>query len=553
MPQFLIVLLVFPLLTWGNAGFAHSAAIASSSQLATQAGKTILAQGGNAFDAAVAVSAVLAVVEPYASGLGGGGFWLLHRASDSRDVMIDGREMAPGKATDHMYLDAENKLIRGASLEGPLAAAIPGTPAALVHIAKNYGQLPLTQSLAPAIVLARDGFKINQRFARTIKSHQTKLNVDTNARQIFLNGGSAPALGTVLRQPQLAETLTEISRKGVDGFYRGRVAQELIRSVRQAGGIWVHKDLLDYRVVERTPVKFTYRGTQVTTASLPSAGGLTLAQGLNILENFALSDLNEWDQVHLIAEALRHAYQDRVKYMGDSDFVRVPEAQLLSKEYARKRAALIDLTQATSDGQINKTESPGGVDTTHFSVIDEEGNRVAATMSINTFFGSGFVAGSTGVILNNEMDDFSIGQNIPNFFGLYGTAANKITPGKRPLSSMSPTFLEDEKRVVILGTPGGSRIISMILLAIVNYVDNCQVDALSLVSAPRFHHQYLPDQIEIEPDSFNKLWLSKLSSKGHTIKTAERRWGNMQLIIFDKKTRQSSIANDSRGSADIRY
>lgn len=546
-------LLIFSLLFHVNVVSANSTAIVSAHRLATEAGETAIIQGGNAFDAAVAVAAALAVVEPYSSGLGGGGFWLLHRARDKRDVMIDGRETAPGKATERMYLDAENRPIRGASLNGPGAAAIPGTPAALAHIASNYGNLTLAQSLAPAIRLARDGFKIDARFARTIENHQNKLRRDPKAAHIFLQEGTAPAAGTLLRQPQLAATLAAIAKHGENGFYRGRVAQEMVQAVTRAGGIWEDKDLDQYRVVERKPVKFTYRGTHITTASLPSAGGLSLAQGLNILENFSLSALSRSEKTHLIVEALRRAFQDRIDYLGDSDFVNVPEQKLMSKLYARKRAAKISLDRVSS--KLDRVESvvEEGAETTHFSIMDDDGNRVAATMSINTFFGSGFVAGETGVLLNNEMDDFSIGGNVPNIYGLYGGKVNNISPGKRPLSSMSPTFLENEKGILIAGTPGGSRIISMLLLLIVDYVDNQQTDPVKLVSGPRFHHQYLPDRVEIEANAFDDKWVDRLVQKGHVVKTEKRRWGNMQLIFFDKESRQSYVASDPRGAADTRY
>ena len=551
--RILFVLFIFLSLFCVNVVSANSAAIVSAHRLATEAGEAVLIQGGNAFDAAVAVAAALAVVEPYSSGLGGGGFWLLHRALDNRDIMIDGRETAPQRASERMYLDAENRPIRGASLNGPGAAAIPGTPAALAYISRNYGNLTLAQSLAPAINLARDGFKIGSRFVRIIENHQNKLRLEQKAARIFLQEGAVPAVGTLLRQPQLATTLAAIAKHGENGFYRGRVAQEMVQSVTRAGGIWEYKDLYQYRVVERKPVKFTYRGTHVTTASLPSAGGLSLAQGLNILENFSLSELNQSDKAHLIVEALRHASQDRINYLGDSDFVNVPEQRLMSKAYARKRAAEIRLDRTSSE--LGRVESlvEEGTETTHFSIMDKDGNRVAATMSINTFFGSGFVAGETGVLLNNEMDDFSSGVNVPNVYGLYGGKANNILPGKRPLSSMSPTFLENEKGILILGTPGGSRIISMLLLAIVDYVDHQQTDPVKLVSNSRFHHQYLPDRVEIESNAFDDKWVARLVKKGHVVKTEKRRWGNMQLIFFDKKSRQSYVASDPRGAADTRY
>jgi gamma-glutamyltranspeptidase / glutathione hydrolase len=548
------MLLLPSALIWADAVKTDAAAVVSAHPLATQAGEAILAQGGNAFDAAVAVTAALAVVEPYASGLGGGGFWLLHRAKDRRDIMIDGREMAPGNASSTMYLDETGQPIKGASLNGPAAAAIPGTPAALVHITKKYGRLSLAQNLAPAITLARAGFKLDERFARTLKHHQEKLLRNQAAAQVFLNNGRAPAAGTLLRQPQLAATLSTLAKQGANGFYKGAVAHDMVRAVRQAGGIWRHDDLSQYRVVEREPIKFTYREAQITSAALPSAGGLSLAQGLNILEHFAIAEMNAWNRAHLIAEVLRFVYKDRVALLGDSDFVSVPEQRLLSKDYARQRAALIDMDKSGVSVGVNaQVPSSEGSETTHFSVIDQAGNRVAATMSINTFFGSSFVAGNTGVLLNNEMDDFSLGEHVPNIFGLYGSKANMISPGKRPLSSMSPTFVENERGILIVGTPGGSRIISMLLLVIMDFVDNAQTDPEQLVSGPRLHHQYLPDQILVEPDAYNQAWHNQLQLKGHLVKTASRRWGNMQLIYFDKKNQQSYVASDPRGSSDTRY
>ncbi|MCX7185556.1 MAG: gamma-glutamyltransferase, partial [Nitrosospira sp.] len=359
--------------------------------------------------------------------------------------------------------------------------------------------------------------------------------------------------GSVLRQPQLAATLMAMAQHGADGFYRGRVADEMVQSVKRAGGIWEHADLSHYRVIEREPARFTYRDAMITTAPLPSSGALTLAQGLNILENFPLAQLSGSNRIHLIAEALRRAYQDRAEYLGDSDFVAVPTEKLMSKDYGRERAATIDLQRATPDVRLDAGLSarPSGTETTHFSIMDRAGNRVAATLSINTNFGSGFVAGNTGVLLNNEMDDFSIAPAVPNVYGLHGNQANAIMPGKRPLSSISPTFVEDAKGILIVGTPGGSRIISMVLLAIVNYVDDRQTDPGEIVGNPRFHQQHLPDWIEIEPDSFREEWVSGLKLKGHQVTVAAQKWGNMQLILFDKATQRSITASDPRGAAAL--
>lgn len=527
-------------------------AVVSAHPLATSAGKTILAQGGNAFDAAVAVSAVLAVVEPYASGLGGGGFWLLYEAETGRAIMIDGRETAPSEASADMYLDKKGQPIPGKSLNGPIASGIPGTPAALVHLTDKYGRLPLAHNLSPAVALAQDGFKIDQRFAQTLKNHQKKLARFSTTAKIFLSDGVPPAAGKLFRQTKLAATLQAIADSGNNGFYDGRVAQELVRAVRASGGLWRRQDLKNYRIIERKPIRFTYHNAEITSASLPSAGGLTLAQTFNILEHFVLNGKDADYQAHIITEALRLTYKDRVELLGDSDFVQVPVQKLLSKDYAREQAALIDPEQA---GTSILTQAPitGGTETTHFSIMDAAGNRVAATMSINTFFGSGFVAGDTGVLLNNEMDDFSIGERVPNIFGLYGSSANAIQHGKRPLSSMSPTFVENKDGLLIVGTPGGSRIISMLLLTIHDYVNNEQMDPQKLVAQSRFHHQYLPDTIQIEPDAFDSDWIAALQSKGHDIRVMQRKWGNMQMILYDKNLQRVQTASDPRGLFDTGY
>lgn len=532
-----------------RSALAGTAAIASAHPLATQAGYRILAQGGNAFDAACAVAAALAVVEPYSSGLGGGGFFLLHRASDGRDVMVDARETAPSAASPDMYLDSRGKPVPGASLRGPRAAAIPGLPSALAWLAEKYGRLPLASSLAPAIRYAAQGFPVDQRLAQMLRDKRDWLRADPEARRIFLQEGETYRPGEILRQPELARTLQALAREGRDGFYRGPVARALVQAVSQSGGLWRHEDLEGYRVVEREPVRFTYRGARIITASLPSSGGLTLAQALHILERFPLAQLDSVSQAHLVIEALARAYQDRARYLGDPDFVSGPWERLMSRDYAAERAASIDLSRATPSAELGSIEPPSeGGNTTHFSIVDSEGNRVAATLTINTFFGSGFVAGNTGVLLNNEMDDFAIAPGVPNVYGLTGTQANAIAAGKRPLSSMSPTFVEDAKGVLVVGTPGGSRIISMVLLAILDYVGSAQVDLQRIISAPRYHHQYFPDQVEVEPEGFSLQWIQGLEAKGHRVVVARHKWGNMQAVLVDRGTGEAVAASDPRGA-----
>ncbi len=528
----------------------QTAAIASAHPLATEAGHRILTRGGNAFDAAIAVAAVLSVVEPYSSGLGGGGFFLLHRAGDGRQVMVDARETAPSEVTLDQYLDRDGIPVSGATTRGGTSVAIPGVPAALAHLALRYGRLPLRESLAPAVHHAREGFAVDPRYARIARLRERFLQENINAAKAFLDHNRAPAPGFMLRQPEIASTLELLAREGRNGFYAGRVARVLVETVNASGGAWRAADLEHYKIVEREPVKFAYRGAIITAAALPSAGGIALAESLGMLEQYALSDAGRPDSAHLVIEALRRAFQDRALYLGDSDFVPVPLARLLSKDYAKQRAATINPEKATKsdDLQGDKLARAESGNTTHFSVIDAEGNRVAATLSINLLFGSGIVAGDTGVLLNNEMDDFTLRPDVPNSFRLRGSRANAIAPGKRPLSSMTPTFVEDDKGVLVLGSPGGSRIISQVLLGVLEYVGHPTVDLKRLVATPRYHNQFWPDRVEIEPEGFAGAWRAAIAAKGHEIHVVNRRWGNMQAVFKSKLTGEAQAASDPRGS-----
>jgi gamma-glutamyltranspeptidase / glutathione hydrolase len=529
-----------------------NAAVATAHPLATEAGKAALREGGNAFDAAVAIAAMLAVVEPYSSGLGGGGFWLLHRASDGRQTMVDARETAPSGATLSMYVDPTGRPIPGATLRGGRAAAIPGMPAGLVHLAAEHGRLPLAATLKAAIATARNGFPVDARYAAIAKLREQFLASGVNTAAIFLNAGAAPSAGFQLRQPGLATTLETIVREGRDGFYRGKVADELVAAVNAAAGAWRLEDLANYRIVERAPLKVAYRGATVVTAPLPSAGGVTIVQALNILEQFTVTAPRDPVQAHLVIEALRRGFQDRARYLGDSDFVKVPLARLLDKRYARERAAGINPAAATPSDDDALRAPPEARNTTHYSVIDADGNRVAATLSINHLFGGGLVAGTTGVLLNNEMDDFSLRPDLPNTYRLRGANANAVEPNKRPLSSMAPTFVEDEKGVLVLGAPGGARIASQVLLAILEYVNQTDVDLMRLVSAPRYHHQYWPDRVELEPEGFGSEWRAALAARKHTLQIAGRKWGNMQ-IVHRSKSGAVQAASDPRGAGIAWY
>ena len=533
------------------AGAQPTAAVASAHPLANDAGRVILERGGNAFDAAVATAAALAVVEPYSSGLGGGGFFLRHRVSDRREVMVDARETAPGAVTESLYIDADGRPIKDATTSGGKAAGIPGMPAGLVHVARTYGKLPLSVSLAPAIRLAREGFRVDQRFARIAKLRETYLRNGVNT-SVYLDRGNAPEAGFVLRQPELGATLERIALRGADGFYRGPVAQALVETVNRAGGVWRASDLEGYRVVEREPVRFTYRGARVTTAALPSAGGIALAQALGMLERFAIETPRNPGTAHLAVEALRRVFQDRARYLGDPDFVRVPVERLVSREYVERRAADIDRARASVSDALAPLETARAPssNTTHLSVVDAAGNRVAATLTINLLFGSGIAA--AGVLVNNEMDDFSLRDDVPNAFRLRGGLANRVEPGKRPLSSMSPTFVEDARGVLVLGAPGGSRIVSQVLLAILDYVHMPDVDLQRIVAAPRYHHQFWPDRVEVEPQAFGADWLADLAARGHKVQAASRAWGNMQAV-YKARSGIAQAASDPRGESVAWY
>ena len=526
-------------------------AVATAHPLATQAGIKILQQGGNAFDAAVAVTAVLAVVEPYASGLGGGGFWLLHLADKQHDVMIDGREVAPLAATRDMYIDADGKPT-GQSVSGPLAAGIPGTPAAIVHIAENYGRFSLAKSLLPAIHLAQNGFALTDFYIKRADAVLPRLQSFPATAEIFLANNKAPQAGFRLQQKDLARVLEQIAVRGKEGFYRGKVAQQLVASVQQAGGIWQLEDLENYKIIERQPITGNYKDLEIVSAALPSSGGIVMLQVLNMLSQFDLQTLDDVQRKHIIIEAMRRAYHDRAQFLGDQDFVDVRVDALLSKQYAENRWADFSVSHATPSKNFlheNIKRSPAlneqAQNTTHFSILDQYGNRVAATLSINYYFGSGFVAEGTGVILNNEMDDFALQPGHANLWGLVGSEANAIEPGKRMLSSMSPTFLKDDNRIAILGTPGGSRIISMVLLSTLAFAEGASVE--QMVSLPRYHHQFLPDEVQFETGALAVNTVSALQSMGHRMKDLERTYGNMHAIIWDLKTKQISAASDARG------
>lgn len=546
-------LAVAVLVTGVSAQAGQRYAVASAHPLATHAGEEVLASGGNAFDAAVAVASTLAVVEPFASGFGGGGFFLLHRAADGRDVVIDAREKAPLAATRDMYVDGQGKADARASLDGARAAGIPGLAAGIAHLQSRYGSRPLAELLQPAIRHAEEGYAADARYVAAAGWREAVLKTDPLAAGAFLDGGKAPAAGFLVRLPALGATLRAMAAAGADGFYRGPVAETMVAAVRAAGGIWTLDDLAQYAIVERAPQRIEYGPARITTAPLPSSGGLVMSQAFHILACFDLRGLSDTDRVHLVVEALRRGYHDRSRYLGDADFVAVP-AELASPEYARRRAADIDPARATASAALEAAASVRqGDNTTHFSVVDAQGNRVAATLSVNGPFGAAFVAGGSGVLLNNEMNDFSIAASGGNLYGLTGFAGNIIEPGKRPLSSMSPTFVEDARGVLVLGTPGGSRIISMVVIGILEHLVSTDADPARVVGVPRYHHQYLPDRIEVEPGQFAPEWVKSLEAKGHVVQEGRRRWGNMQAIFVDAVTGEATPASDPRGRGGVLF
>lgn len=539
------------------------AAIASGHRLATEAGLQIIREGGNAFDAAVAVSSTLGVVEPISSGLGGGGFFLLHDARTGKDVMIDAREYAPESASPEKYLDKNGKLDPAKSINGPWSAGIPGLPAALVELADKHGKLPLKTSLAPAIKIATDGFPVYERMASGYAQRRDEMEKYPGTREVYLRGGKPIQTGDLFKQPELAHTLTLLADKGRDGFYKGETARKLLAGVKAAGGQWTAQELASYQVKERAPIRFDYKGWTITTVPPSSSGGIALAEMLQILEGYDLKAMDPVHRTHLVVEAMRRAYRDRTFFLGDPDFTTIPQKVLLSKDYALGLRSTINPDKATPSDLLSGNPTPLEDDeTTHFSIIDAEGNRVGATQTVNLLYGSGLIPKGTGVLLNDEMDDFALKPGTPNAFGVMGYEANAPKPGKRPLSSMTPTFMENGDKSIVLGTPGGSRIITMVLLGILGYDDG--LTAQQVAALPRYHHQWLPDLIEAESGTFDDATAKGLEAMGHPLKLpgdtaaggrgSSHVWGNLQTVEWDKRSNTLSGGSDPRnevGAAEV--
>jgi len=482
---------------------AHGMVVAQE-KLAARIGADILQKGGNAVDAAVAVGFAMAVTYPRAGNIGGGGFMIIHRAGDE-NVAIDYREVAPQAINKTSFLDAQGNADPAKSRDSALAIGVPGTVAGLALAEEKYGSghFKLADLIAPAIALARDGIAVADDTADSLPVDRARLARWPSSATIFLKpDGAALAQGDRLVQPELANTLQAVAAGGPRAFYEGETAQKLAAAIQAAGGVMTAADLKSYRAVERTPIRGTYRGYDILSMPPPSSGGVVLVEMLNILEGYDLAHANEAHAVFLMVEAMKRAYADRAFFLGDPDAVKVPVARLISKSYAGEWRATIDPAHATAAKDIHPTAAPArseGRNTTHFSVIDRFGNAVSNTYTLNFSYGVGLVAAGTGVLLNNELDDFAAKADAPNAYGLLGFEANAPGPGKRPLSSMTPTIvLKDGKPFLVTGTPGGSRIISAVLQVVVDVIDR-GMDIASAVSAPRVHNQWMPDQVWAEP------------------------------------------------------
>jgi gamma-glutamyltranspeptidase/glutathione hydrolase len=538
---------------------AQHAIVASVHELASRAGVEMMQAGGNAVDAAVATGFVLAVVHPQAGNLGGGGFLLLRKANGEARF-IDFREKAPAAATQNMYLDAQGNVIQDANTIGYKAIGVPGSVAGLVYAEKKYGKFSLDKVIAPAIRLARDGFPLAWEDAEDLKDED--LAKFPASKHIFQRDGKYYQAGELLKQPELARTLERIARNP-DDFYHGAMARELAAAVAKGGGLVTVDDLANYEVKEREAIRGTYRGYDIISAPPPSSGGIALVEILNILEGYDLAKLGNRSAqaIHLTAEAFRRAFYDRAEFLGDPDFAKVPVAQLIDKRYAEAWRESIDPSQASSSKDLkrpsifNELERVAGLppvairepeNTTHYSVVDSEGNAVAVTTTLNDSLGSRVTAEGLGFLLNDEMDDFASKQGVPNAYGLIQGPANAIGPGKRPLSAMTPTIvLKDGKLFLVLGSPGGPTIITTVANILMGVVD-FRLDVQEAVNAPRFHHQWLPDAIHVE-DRLSPDTMNLLRSKGHKLNVAHF-WGDGECIMVDLKTGERLGASDGRNN-----
>jgi gamma-glutamyltranspeptidase/glutathione hydrolase len=493
--------------------------VVSASPAATRVGVDVLKAGGNAVDAAVAVAFALAVTLPEAGNLGGGGFALM-RLAGGTDVALDFRETAPKAASPGLYLDADSKPASRRSVVGGLAVGVPGSVAGLLEMACRYGTWPAAKLIAPAIVLAREGFPLPQGLRSSLESRETRelLGAFEDSRRIFLDGTAGLEAGALFRQPELAHTLELVAEGGADAFYRGPIAERIVAEVAKAGGVLSLEDLAAYRVKDRRPLVGRYRGTTIITMPPPSSGGVALLEALGVLEQFGVRDLKFGSEegTHVLAECMRRVFKDRATWLGDPDFAFVPARSLVSGRYVRRLAAQIG-DDATPSGAVDLPDPLRAEkgETTHFSVVDARGSAVALTTTLNGGFGSGVSA--AGFLLNNEMDDFALAPGVPNMYGLVQSDRNRIEPGKRPLSSMTPTVVErDGSVLLVVGSPGGPTIITTVLQIIVNVVDH-QMTVSQAVAAPRIHHQWIPDRLDVEPFGLAPDVIEGLRERGHRI------------------------------------
>jgi gamma-glutamyltranspeptidase/glutathione hydrolase len=537
---------------------APHAIVASVHELASRAGVEMMQSGGNAVDAAVATGFALAVVHPQAGNIGGGGF-LLFRTSTGATHFIDFREKAPTAATENMYLDAQGNVIKDLSLVGYKSIGVPGSVAGLVYAEKKYGKLSLEKVIAPAIKLAREGFALAYEDAEDLKDEDLAKFADS--KRIFQRDGNFYKPGEILKQPELARTLERIAKNPED-FYRGALARELAAAIQKGGGLITTEDLASYEVKEREPIRGTYRGYDIISAPPPSSGGVALVEILNILEGFDLAKFGNRSAaaIHLTSEAFRRAFYDRADFLGDPDFAKIPVPQLIDKKYAAAWRDSIDPNHHSVSKDLKRPlfhelervahRSPRAIrepeNTTHYSVVDPEGNAVAVTTTLNDSFGSRVTAEGLGFLLNDEMDDFAAKQGVPNAYGLIQGPANAIGPGKRPLSAMTPTIvLKNGKLFLVLGSPGGPTIITTVANILMGVVD-FSLDLQEAVNAPRFHHQWLPDEILVE-DRLSPDTMNLLRSKGHKLKV-EHFWGDGECIMIDLKTGERLGSSDGRNN-----
>lgn len=515
--------------------YGKNGMVASEQGLATQVGLDILKQGGNAIDAAVAVGFTLAVVLPNAGNIGGGGFMVLHDDKTGKDVAIDFREIAPAKASRDMYLDNQGNVIDGKSLFTHDASGVPGTVAGMEYALKKWGTMPLSKVLEPAIKLADKGFIVSDVLAQTLKEEKSTLGKWSASKAIFFKNGEPLKSGDLLVQKDLAKSLRLIAKQGAKAFYQGEIATKIAKEMQSQGGTMTLEDLKAYKVVERQPIIGDYRGYKVVTMPPPSSGGVHLIEILNMLERYPIKEdgVNSAKNIHHMAESMKLAYADRSEYLGDPDFVKIPVTGLISKAYANELVKTIDDNKARLSSNIKpgKPQPYESDQTTHFSVMDKAGNAVAVTYTLNLNFGSGIVVEGTGILLNNEMDDFSVKPGVPNAFGLVGGAANAIEAKKRPLSSMTPTIvMKNNKPWLVTGSPGGARIITTVLQSVVNTIDH-EMNPAEAIITPRVHHQWLPDELRVE-EGISPDTIKLLQDKGHKVVT-KAPMGRIQIIQAD--------------------